>query len=64
LALAVITATATAWLAELEATRRSAPSHRRAQVVAAAANLGGLGLGGLIAGVLAQWTGHALTCPS
>ncbi len=32
---------------------------RRAQIVAAAANLGGLGLGGLVAGVLAQWAGHA-----
>ena len=31
--------------------------------VSTAANLGGLGLGGLIAGVLAQWVGHALTIP-
>ncbi len=63
LGVGVVTATATAWLADLDAARRSAPSRRRAQVVAAAANLGGLGLGGLIAGVLAQWAGHALTLP-
>jgi MFS family permease len=63
LGVGVITATATAWLAELDATRRPASSHHRAQVIAAVANLGGLGLGGLIAGVLAQWAGHALTLP-
>jgi MFS family permease len=63
LGIGAVTATATVWLAELDAARRSAHSQRRAQVVAAAANLGGLGLGGLIAGVLAQWAGHALTLP-
>lgn len=63
LGVGVITATATAWLAELDAARRPAPSHRRAQIVAATANLGGLGLGGLIAGVLAQSAGDALTLP-
>ena len=63
LGVGVVTATATAWLAELDPTRRSTPTPRRAQVIAAVANLGGLGLGGLIAGVLAQWAGHALTLP-
>jgi MFS family permease len=53
-----VTATATAWLTELAGGQRG-----RAQVVAAGANLGGLGLGGLIAGVLAQWAGHALSLP-
>jgi MFS family permease len=57
------TATATVWLAELDAARRPTHSPRRAQIIAAAANLGGLGLGGLIAGVLAQWAGHPLTLP-
>ena len=57
------TATATVWLAELEAARRPGVGSHRAQIVSTAANLGGLGLGGLIAGVLAQWVGHALTLP-
>ncbi len=63
LGVGVVTATATAWLAELDSAGRPAHDHRRAQVIAAAANLGGLGLGGLIAGVIAQWLGHALTLP-
>jgi MFS family permease len=63
LGVGVVTATATIWLAELDAARRPMRSQRRAQTIAAAANLGGLGLGGLIAGVLALWAGHALTLP-
>ena len=63
LGVGVVTATATVWLAELDAARRPTHSPRRAQIIATAANLGGLGLGGLIAGVLAQWAGHALTLP-
>jgi MFS family permease len=58
LGIGAVTATATAWLSEL----RGADS-RRAQVVATGANLGGLGLGGLISGALAQWAGHALLVP-
>jgi MFS family permease len=50
-------ATATAWLSEL-----GGPA-RRTQVVTTAANLGGLGLGGLISGALAQWTGDPLIVP-
>lgn len=52
-----VTATAMAWLSEL----RSA--NRHAQMISTGANLGGLGLGGLIAGVLAQWVGHPLQVP-
>jgi MFS family permease len=63
LGVGVVTATATAWLAELDAARRPARGRGRGQIVAAAANLGGLGLGGLVAGVLAQWAGHPLTLP-
>jgi MFS family permease len=48
LGIGAVTATATAWLSEL----RGADS-RRAQVIATGANLGGLGLGGLISGTLA-----------
>ncbi|MFZ0972629.1 MAG: MFS transporter [Solirubrobacteraceae bacterium] len=57
------TATATVWLAELEAARRPRDGGQRAHIISTAANLGGLGLGALIAGVLAQWVGHALTLP-
>jgi MFS family permease len=57
LGIGAITATATAWLVELHADRR------RAEVVAAAANLGGLGAGALVSGILAQWVGHPLTVP-
>lgn len=57
------TATATVWLAELEARRRPGAGSHHAPIISTAANLGGLGLGGLIAGVLAEWVGHALTVP-
>ena len=63
LGVGLVTATATIWLAELDGARRSTHTQRRAQTIAAAVNLGGLGLGGLVAGVLAQWAGHALTLP-
>ncbi len=57
LGIGAVTATATAWLVELHADRR------RGEVVAAAANLGGLGAGALVSGILAQWVGHPLTVP-
>jgi MFS family permease len=57
LGIGAVTATAMAWISELGAGRR------RAQIVATAANLGGLGLGALISGVLAQWTRPALVVP-
>src|SRR5439155_6803052 len=58
LAVGAVTATATAWLAELRP-----GGSRRAQLVATVANLGGLGLGGLISGALAQWAGDPLRVP-
>jgi len=58
LGIGAVTATATAWLSELRAT-----DSRRAQTIATSANLGGLGLGALISGVLAQWAGDALVVP-
>ncbi len=58
-----VTATAMVWLVELDSARGPQARGRRAQIIGIAANLGGLGLGGLIAGVLAQWVGHALTLP-
>jgi MFS family permease len=63
LGVGVLTATATVWIAELYAAREPQTDNHRAQMISTAANLGGLGLGGLIAGALAQWAGHALTLP-
>jgi MFS family permease len=48
------TATATSYLVELHAKHRPNASTRRADVVATASNLGGIGFGPLIAGVLVQ----------
>ncbi|HEX3804278.1 MAG TPA: MFS transporter [Solirubrobacteraceae bacterium] len=48
------TATATSYLAELHAKHRPDASTRRADVVATASNLGGIGFGPLIAGFLVQ----------
>jgi MFS family permease len=57
LGVGVVTATATAWLSEL------GRGGTRAQVISTGANLGGLGLGGLISGLLAQWASPALRVP-
>lgn len=62
-AVGALTATATAWMAELHALHRPAASARRAQVVSTAANLGGIGIGPLVSGILAQWVGAPLTVP-
>jgi MFS family permease len=63
LSVGVVAATATAYLAELHAAARPAAGPRRAQLTATAVNVGGLGLGPLIAGALAQWVGAPLTVP-
>jgi MFS family permease len=63
LGIGAVTATATAWLEELRAARHPGERRDGAQVVAITANLGGLGLGGLISGVLAQFVGEPLTLP-
>jgi MFS family permease len=58
------TATATAYLAELHARRPAATTApRRGQIVATAVNLGGLGLGPLIAGLLAEFAPSPLRLP-
>lgn len=59
----LITATATAQLGELHATARPAAGRSRADLVATAANLGGLSLGPLIAGALAQYVRYPLQVP-
>ena len=63
LGVGAMTATATAWIAELHATARPGQSPRRAQTVATASNLGGIGLGPLIGGLLAQWVAGPLVTP-
>lgn len=63
IAIGAVTATATAYLAELHARHRPGASTARAQLVATTANLGGIGIGPLIAGALAQWVGAPLDVP-
>lgn len=57
----MITATATAYLSELHADDRPHAGLGRAELVATAANLGGLGFGTLVSGVLAQYVTGPLT---
>ncbi|MFI6763053.1 MFS transporter [Micromonospora sp. NPDC050417] len=63
MAVGVVAATATVWLAELHRVHRPEATPRRAQLVASVANLGGLGLGPLIAGLLAEYAPHPLRLP-
>jgi MFS family permease len=62
-AVGIVTPSATAHAGELHAAHRPDASARRAQVVATAANLGGIGLGPLLSGVLAQLTPRPLLTP-
>jgi MFS family permease len=57
------TATATSYLAELHATARPGASSGRAEIVATASNLGGIGFGPLVAGLLAQFAPAPLRLP-
>jgi MFS family permease len=61
-ALGASVATATAYIADLDAGPDGAPS-RRSGIVATIANVGGLSLGPLLAGALAQYTPDGLTLP-
>ncbi len=63
LGVGMITATATAHLAELHSAARPQSSTVRPGVVAVAANLGGLGIGSLVAGILAQVAPRPLVVP-
>jgi MFS family permease len=63
LGIGAVTATATAWLTDLHTAHRPNDSSARSPAVAIAANLGGLGLGGLISGVLAESGDGPLTTP-
>jgi MFS family permease len=59
----VVASTASAYLADLHTAARPGSDNRRSQLVATAANVGGLGLGPLVAGFLAQWAAWPLTLP-
>jgi MFS family permease len=63
LGVGVLTATATAHLSELHRRHRPGASELRPQVVATVANIGGLGLGALAGGVLAEASGAPLRLP-
>ncbi|MEU6657545.1 MFS transporter [Streptomyces sp. NPDC046821] len=62
LAVGGVVATATAFIADLDAGPDGIPS-RRAGIVSTAANVGGLACGPLIAGLIARYTVHGLTLP-
>ncbi|MEU4425840.1 MFS transporter [Actinoplanes sp. NPDC024001] len=63
LGVGMITATATAHLQELHAAHRPGASRQRFEVVSTAVNSGGLGLGTLVTGLLAQYGAAPLRTP-
>ena len=63
LGIGMITATATAHLRDLHALGRPGPGAGRFEVVSTAANLGGLGVGTLVSGALAQFVASPLVVP-
>jgi MFS family permease len=63
ISIGIASSTATAYLAELHARHRPEASGTRPQVTATTVNMGGLGVGALAAGLLAQWAGRPLTVP-
>jgi MFS family permease len=63
ISIGITSSTATAYLGELHAGHRPGASGTRAQVTATTVNMGGLGVGALVAGLLAQWVGGPLTVP-
>lgn len=63
LAVGVMTSTATAHMTELHLRARPGTSVRRAELTTTAANLGGLALGPLFTGFLAEWAPSPLRLP-
>src|SRR6476660_2227897 len=59
----IVASTATAYLAELHAAGRPGAAARTAQLTSSSINVGGLGVGALVAGCLAQWVAYPLTLP-
>jgi MFS family permease len=63
LSVGMVSATATAYLGELHARSRPEASMRRAQMAGTVFNVGGLAIGALVAGLLAQYAHSPLTVP-
>lgn len=63
LSVGIVTSTATAHMMELHAGARPGASSRRAELTSTAANLGGVALGPLLVGFLAQWAPSPLRLP-
>jgi hypothetical protein len=63
ISIGLTTGTATAYLAELHVGAGGSPTGLRPQVVATASNLGGIGVGPLVAGLLAQFVPAPLVVP-
>ncbi len=63
ISIGIVASTATAYLAELHALARPGATARQAQLTASAVNVGGLAVGALVAGLLAQWVAYPLTVP-
>jgi len=61
IAIGVVASAATAYLAELHAIGRPDANPAQATLIASVVNVGGLGVGALVAGVLAQWVAHPLS---
>jgi MFS family permease len=61
ISIGIMAPTATAYLAELHAVGRPRATPRLAQLTASSVNIGGLGVGALVAGILAQWVADPLT---
>jgi MFS family permease len=59
----IIASTATAYLSELHSHGRPRSSPRTAELTASAVSIGGVGVGALAAGALAQWVPDPLTVP-
>jgi MFS family permease len=59
----IISATATAYLLELHSAHRPDAGHTRFEIVSSVANVGGLGVGPLITGLLAQFAPAPLRIP-
>ena len=63
ISMGLITATATAYLHELHSRHRPGAAPARFEMVSTAANIGGLGVGPLVAGFLAQYVSQPLRVP-
>jgi MFS family permease len=63
LGIGMLTATVTAHIMDLHLKSRPGADHSRGQIVSGAANLGGLGVGALLSGILARWVTAPLVTP-